>query len=485
MTSRTLQTALLCLLAAALSSCGRSTTQGDDHTSSDHESAPAQTGPSNAVDIPSSVRQNLGITFVQAEVRRVEQTLRVPGHFEYLPSARREYRLTLSGRVELLVDQFDAVETGTPLFRIDSPDWRSLKQQLVDAESAVERVEARLQSFGPLREAHRNHEKQLEQTIEIRQERVAQIESVAQAGGGRVAELNTARDAVATAQAELAEILEKEAEIEATEIEAKSERAAAVSKRLYLLHTASTLLRQPVDALTSIVDTEHAPEPRWKTIASVEVLATDNGIVEQVMLTQGAWAEVSQNVVTIVQPDRLRFKASGLQTDLGLLRDGLDATVVPPTSSRNRNVIDMMDSMHGTIMLGPGGNPEERTIDLYVVPDSLSAWARAGMSAQLEIVTDASASPTLAIPAAAVQRDGLVPVFFRRDPQNPDRAVRVEADLGRDDGRWVVVNSGVRAGDEVVLDGAFQLMLATASAGTQQRGGHFHADGTFHEGEDK
>ena len=50
-----------------------------------------------------------------------------------------------------------------------------------------------------------------------------------------------------------------------------------------------------------------------------------------------------------------------------------------------------------------------------------------------------------------------------------------------DDGRWVALLSGVRDGDEVVLDGAFQLMLATS--GSIQKGGHFHSDGTFHEGE--
>ena len=116
------------------------------------------------------------------------------------------------------------------------------------------------------------------------------------------------------------------------------------------------------------------------------------------------------------------------------------------------------------------------------MPDELRPWARPGVSAQLEIVTDATAAPALAIPLAAVQRDGLTPVIFRRNPKNPNEAVRMEADLGEDDGRWVALLSGVRDGDEVVLDGAFQLMLGTS--GTSQKGGHFHPDGTFHEGED-
>ena len=121
----------------------------------------------------------------------------------------------------------------------------------------------------------------------------------------------------------------------------------------------------------------------------------------------------------------------------------------------------------------------DRTFELIVTPDEIAPWARQGVAAQLEIVTDASAQPSLAIPLAAVQWDGLKPVIFRRAPDNPDQAIRLDADLGLNDGRWVTVLSGLRRGDEVVLDGAFQLMLATS--GSTPKGGHFHADGTFHE----
>ena len=58
----------------------------------------------------------------------------------------------------------------------------------------------------------------------------------------------------------------------------------------------------------------------------------------------------------------------------------------------------------------------------------------------------------------------------------------MEADLGVTDGRFVVLASGVKAGDEIVVDGNYQLMLATS--GSTAKGGHFHSDGTFHEGKD-
>ena len=137
--------------------------------------------------------------------------------------------------------------------------------------------------------------------------------------------------------------------------------------------------------------------------------------------------------------------------------------------------------MHGTLQLGLAGDANGRTIDLYVTPKSLSSWARPGVSAQLEIITDSTMAKELSIPLASVQQDGLTPILFRRAPDNPNDAIRMEADLGVHDGRWVAVLSGLADGDEVVLDGGFQLMLATS--GSIQQGGHFHADGTFHEGE--
>jgi hypothetical protein len=137
--------------------------------------------------------------------------------------------------------------------------------------------------------------------------------------------------------------------------------------------------------------------------------------------------------------------------------------------------------MSGILTLGLTGNPNQRTIDLYVTPEQLAPWARSGVSAQLEIITDSTALPELAIPLAAVQRDGLMPVIFRRDSNDPNVAVRIDADLGVDDGRWVAILSGLRDGDEVVLDGGFQLVLATS--GSIEQGGHFHSDGTFHEEE--
>lgn len=451
--------------------------RGEPRGSAPEKQAPsAEPTPTNRVAIPSSVRSNLGITFVKVERRRIEQTLRVPGRFEYRPTARREYRAALPGRVELLVEQFEHVEPGTVLCRIDSPAWREHQEKLVEAEASIERLRTRVASYAPLREAHRVHERQLEETIAIRKERAEQLERLSQAGGGRQQELMQVRDAVSTAEAELAEILEKEAAIEADEAEARAGLKAAEARFEFLLGAASAILGDTVEALTA----SGPAGARWRTIRHIEVRAEEDGVVETIGVTNGAWATSESTLTTLVRPDRLRFRASGLQSDLGVLRDGLAARIVPPTQTLSGNAVPMLDTMSGTLTLGLAGDPHERTLDLFVVPDELRMWVRPGVSAQLEIVTDEPGGPALAIPRAAIVKDGITHVFFWRDPQDPNKAIRVEADMGIDDGRWVVINSGLSLNDEIVLDGAYELKLASEQSGVSQKGGHFHADGTFH-----
>ncbi|MEQ9097099.1 MAG: hypothetical protein RIE32_12635 [Phycisphaerales bacterium] len=453
--------------------------EGNDH---DHASeAEAVATGSDRVAIPAAVRSNLGISFIKVERRRVEQTLRVPGRFEYLPTARREYRTAVPGRVELLVEQFERVEAGQALYRLDSPAWREMQQQLADAEAQIERLETRLETFEPLLAAHQQHEDSLDDSVEVWSERVAQLQLVREAGGGRIDELAQARASLASTRADLASVMEKKAQLQADRQQAVADLRSARLRRDYLLDAASSVVSRPRDELAMQVDTPRGSEPGWAAITMIEVDASEAGVVEMLGLTNGSWADEKTPVITVVQPDRLRFRASGLQSDLGVLRSGLTARIVPPTPTAAGRAVPLSETMDGTISLGLAGDPNDRTLELFVVPDEIRPWARPGVSAQLEIVTDATAAPELAIPLAAVQRDGLTPVIFRRNPSNPNEAIRMEADLGLDDGRWVALLSGVRDGDEVVLDGAFQLMLATS--GSIQKGGHFHADGTFHEEE--
>jgi hypothetical protein len=460
--------------AVALAMFAAACDRGGATTEAPPEQEPAATA-TNRVAIPPAVRSNLGITFATVERRRVEQTLRVPGRFELLPTAVRQYHAMLPGRVALRVDQFDRVEAGDTLFWVDSPAWFEHQRAMGEVHALIKKLGAQLASFDALHEAHRQHASQLERTLAIRAERVDQLASIAEAGGGRRQELIDAQDAVATAEAQLAEVHETDARLEAEEAVLEAELAGAEQTFELLVQAGASMHGQPPAWLTSVEDRR----PRWRTLAGITVAASAPGVVDSVLATEGSWADQDMAVLRVVQPNGLRIRASGLQSDLGVLREGLDVRIVPPTPTLAGRSVGLDQTMRGTLRLGLNADADTRTIDLFVTPDELLPWAGRGVSAQLEIVTDGGARAELAVPMAAVQRDGLTPVLFVRARDNAGEVVRTEADLGMDDGRWVVVKSGLREGDEIVLDGAFQLMLATS--GSVDKGGHFHADGTFHE----
>ncbi len=413
------------------------------------EKAPAQpAAPTNRVDIPESVRRNLGITFARVEPRTVERTLRVPGRFELVPSARREYRSPVEGTVEVLVSQHQRVEPGMPLFRVHSPELVQLRDDTAAAR-------ARLDACEPMKRAHEAHRQSLGAQAKLWADRVAQLERIRDAGGGGASQIAAARAELGAVQIALAEVAAEEAELESTRRVAESGLRALEARRSLLL------------AGTGCGEAAQGGD------GTLVVCASASGQVDQVPATQGGRIDRSGLVATVIDPAQVRFRARALQSDLGRLRDGMRARIAVGSATAATD-----SAIAGPLTIA---DADARTIELLVVPEALQQWARAGIAGTLELPLE-GASEELAIPLSAVVRDGAAPIVFRRDPANPDRAIRLDADLGPSDGQWIAILSGVREGDEVVVAGSHQLMLATS--GTAAKGGHFHPDGTFHEGED-
>jgi hypothetical protein len=380
------------------------------------------------------------------------------------------------GRIELLVSQYQTIQAGTPLFRFESSRWRELQEQLATAQAGVLQSRARSESMGPLLAAHADHQKSLREKIALWAERLSQFEAIRQAGGGQQGAFTEARGILKDTEAELADVVEQEAELAARKLETEAELQAAVARMELLLDTAAVFtgmsvadLQRPGDGGTT--------RPRWHTLSAIEVKAAAPGVVASIGAASGARVQEGTIVVGTVQPELLRFHARALQADLGRLRDALPTRIIAPKGAASPAQPDIPASL----MLGLVADADDRTIELLATPIASGAWARAGLSGYLEVTLEGG-TEELAIPVSCIVRDGARPILFRRDPANLDKAIRMDADVGISDGAWVVVASGVKEGDEIVLDGVYQLMLATA--GNAPKGGHFHSDGTFHGGED-
>ena len=418
---------LLTLAAPLLSSC-----QHEEAQEAHHEESESQTL-SNRIEIPATVRANLGISFAKVERRMVAKTLRVPGSFELEPLATREYRLPIPGTVSLAVKPFQEVAPGELLFRVRSTSWIELQSQIDLSRASLNEAQVRL-------EATTRRLKALSET------------------GFQNAQLS-------------AENLRLQADVQKQEAILN----AALSK-------AHRILSYHDDSISDFKDLLKPLQPGdqsvlfYQSIDWLDVRCAEGGIVDQIELTNGSFAEETSHVLSVVDPQKLRFRATILQADLQHISATSKAQIVLPQAKDN----DPNEAIKASLTLGIEANSTERTFPVIALPQEQKPWAKPGVSAFLEIVLSSTNNPVLAIPRSAVVQDELTYVFFKRDPLNPNKAIREEADLGVNDGRWIEIKSGLGPKDEVVLDGVYELKLASSQSGANQKGGHFHADGTFH-----
>jgi hypothetical protein len=426
--------------------------------------APEEAAATNRVEIPPAVRSNLGMTFAKVETRVVAATTRHPGRFEAAPGTRLEYRAPVVGRVVWRSKPLAAVRKGDEIYRLDAPRLRELSRELVAIEAALGEAQASLAGLPAYRAAHAEHEKALKAAVELWNKRLSELTALSQAGVGRADELATARAQSAAAAAALAETLEKDADLDARESELNAIVVGAEAR--------AASVRAERAALSNGFD---GSSDAGVDVNLVVVRALRDGIVESFATTDGGFATEGALVATTIDLSSLRVRALAPQADLPFLAGNVSARITAPSGDPARATIPPLPA---TLAIDVLADPATRTITIFATPtEAPPPWARPGVVVSLEIAPS-NAAAELSIPKAAILRDGLKHVFFRRDPSNPDRAIRLEADLGADDGRFVAIRSGVRDGDEVVLAGAYQLMLA--SSGSAQRGGHYHADGTFH-----
>ncbi len=407
----------------------------------------------NRLTINQQIRNNLGIVFAKAENRSVATTVRLPGQFELQPTAYSSYSAALAGEVDLKVAQYDTVKKGDLLFKIKSPEWRRMQHELNEAYNAIKVKDAQDVLL-------QNKFKVAESKLKFNEKR-AKVLSEA-----KVRNSTLENDLLDTSNN--IKVLKAEAKLLQQELKALKDHYQI------MVHTASVLVGLPDAELIKVKNNK----PAWASLDEVSIYAKNDGIIDKVETTDGGWVETGALVVSSVEPTKIRFRASALQSDLNKFKNGMQAKVV--TSLKTDKEFE--SSVSGKIIIGFEGDAQQRTFPIFFMPDEVKN-NQAGLAGYLEIYLDKT-DDTLAIPVQAVVRDGLHDVFFRRNPKNSDEVLRVVADLGKSDGRWVEVESGIKAGDEVVVSGAYELKLATASATSSKKKekGHFHADGKWCDG---
>lgn len=471
-------------------------------------SAPAVT---NRIDIPPQVVSNLGITFAKVEKRRVARTLRVPGVLESPQGARHVYTARYSGRVMLDAQQYSRVRANAKLFRIDSPEIARASAAIAEADQRLLRAQAELDAAKAEVEAHAavlavwpdriaaaegmvtassDQAIRLQEAVMHWVGQVTRIEELDRTTGGQAASLAEARGKLIESRTALAEEAKNRASYTSQVAEHRGNFASDKARGVALAarHTGATLevasaeqaaefLRIQAGKSFGIAEDELTAEKAYRVGPAFETVLSD-GVVSRVLVSHGQYVEAGTEVLEVLDDSWVTFRARALQADLPLLRDDLEVSIVPPAGGP----IAGQSPLKGTLSLAPEADPDARTFDILVHKLPRAPWARPGVTAEAEIVYDATAEERFAVPVACVIQDGLNKIIFMRDRNNRDKVVRLTPRFGLSDGRWIVVETDVFTDDEVVLHGAYELKLT--GAGKPSGKGHFHADGTYHEGDD-
>jgi len=460
----TLRTQALALAAALmLASCSHD----HDHPHPEPDANKTEPGATNRIELPSEAVANLGITFSSASRGKIGSWLPVPGEL-YVPGTHRwKIRAPANGRIVSIAAKWKKVTAGEVIAEILSPELRHAQQELIEALSQGEIAGENAQ-----RAKARAHQGTIQRKF------VTQLQSASFKRFNDLKKLNEgansfgARELLA-AQREFTEATQAamNSSIQSDKLSEDVFEKDLLSKQAQLkidegLEALSLLSGRTLEELMEVRDGNEV----WKTIESTEIRAPASGTIVDVFSTQGENLDKNEPLALILDPGELRFRGWTPEGDLPLLKNDAPVRISLPGD------LPTVTSS----LLGPRPVAEKKTRRIAVearVPNPDEKLPQ-GISATAQVLIKESANEEVLLPLSCIVSDGLEKVVFRRDPEKENVVIRTPVEIGLRGGGFVEVISGLLAGDTVVDQGNHQ--LKQTGKGKAPKGGHFHADGTWH-----
>ena len=454
------------LSVSMLSSCSHDHDHGHGEPREGVSKEPGTTI-TNRITLPPGAVNNLGITFASVTRGKVGSWLSVPGEL-YVPDTHRwKLRAPAGGRIVSVIAKWEKVTAGEVIAEILSPELRHAQQGLVEAMSRSEIARENAQ-----RAAAREHQGTIQRKF------VLELQSASFKRFNDLKKLNEntnsfgAREVLA-AQREFTEATQAamDSSIKSDKLRENVFEKDLLSKQAQLkidesIETLALLSGRTLEELMEVKDGNEV----WKTIGSIEIRAPAPGTIVDVFATQGENLDKNQPLALILDPGELRFRGWIPEGDLPRLKNDAPVRValpggIPPVS---------------TTLLGPRPIADSATRRVQVeaqLPNPGQELPQ-GLSATAQVLVKESAGEEVLVPLSCIVSDGLEKIVFRRDPEKANVVIRTPVELGLSGGGFVEVIAGLLANDTVVDQGKHQ--LKQTGKGKAPKGGHFHADGTWH-----
>ncbi len=460
MTKRKIYGPSLCGLFLVLTSCSPEQAENKQKKSAK--------APTNRLDVPPDVVNNLGITFESATRGRLGVWREVSGELEVPESHRWTLRAPARARILTVVPRWQAADEGVVLATLTSPDVQRTQSAIALAKQTLERTTKELAAA---RERLAESETHLGEAMAFEQasrKRLAELLALNEEGTPLTARelIEARRNVTEASKARLDAAIARDdlvSRVALRQLEANQARLSAAEK----LSSLAILTGMSVEDLGK--DTPQGP--RWRGIDQLTIRAPASGIVVQVMAAQGEIVDAGAPLLQVFDPRELRFRWHLPEGDQGSLAAGNPVRLDFPS----RRLQPVETKLAAPIPIADAGT---RMVHVEaVVPNDNGTLAR-GMSVTAHMLVEQGKNEEALVSMRCVVFDGLEAIVFKRDPGDPNVVIRTPVELGARASGLAEVIAGVLEGDQVVADGIHQ--LKQTGLGKAPEGGHFHADGTWH-----
>lgn len=422
--------ALACLTFVVLMSlsAGLSQSPAFGHNDSETPSTLETFGPEGQIiPVTNLGKSALGLRVVTVAKKPLPMTVETTGKIEAIPTWQFEQHSLVSGRIiNILVKQGDHVTKKQPLVLLDSPEINQLASEALKSKTELEYqiAETTAELDADI--------KQNQTAFDLTQINVKRNEKLFSEG---IASQRTWQEAVT--ESKLAETKLK-ASIEKRDIVLKALRAKldiiydSLSHQLNQLGVSDIRLKQMFAS--------------HRTILTVPVLANRDGMVAQVSASVGQSIGTTDELFKINNLTKVWATADIYEDDVARMTTGQSVSLNVGAYPH--------ETFRGTLTyIGTEMDPEKRTLPVRAEIDNADQRLKPDMFAQLHIQTSAPVQTIMLPKESLVDSTGHNLVFV--ETKTGYQPTRVKA--GRSLGDQIEILSGLKVGQRVVVEGAFQL----------------------------
>ncbi|WP_235611950.1 efflux RND transporter periplasmic adaptor subunit [Gloeocapsopsis dulcis] len=405
------------------------------------------------VEVDTETAKRIGIKVEPVTRQRLAIGIKTTGQIETLPNQKAEVTAPLNSTVvELLVNPGDAVRKGQAVAVISSPELVQLRVE--SQEKQAEGIADLQQAQADLNLAQQNYQQysqiaaaeiaQARSQVNFAQEKYNRDRELAAAGALPRRNALESQTQAAQAQAELTKAASRR-DVLAAEAQLKRAQSAVkvAQSRINLSNATYQTRLQQLGTQANARGLVTVTAPISGTIADREVTLGQS------------FQDAGGKLMTIVNASRVFATANIYEKDLAQVQ----------TNQRvNAKVAALPNrTFSGRITrIGSAVEGETRVVPVQAELDNLEGQLKPGMFAELEVLTDRTATSRLAIPSSAVvEANGQSIVYV----QNGNAYLPVEVTLGETFSDMVEIESDLFEGDLIVTQRSPQLYAQSLRAG--------------------